>query len=253
MSLIIAQDDFQSNDNNSTLSDHEAAKISQETYKRNQDFITVDNRNKSVTYNVIETIRDEETGLHGYVLENEETKEIIISFEGTHPSEGLAQSAKDIIEDGKSIVLGGENYAVEQEVNYHGTSSQHLKLITGEAQIKDNQLVIINKNQFTEADKVVKTYVEKYGEDNITFVGHSLGGALAEYFAVKYNSNAVTFAAANIYNILTAEEKKKVDQGEFKNKIISYKYPDDIVGSYNYNYIGSTYYFADPTEVGFLK
>lgn len=103
MSLIIAQDDFQSNDNNSTLSDHEAAKISQETYKRNQDFITVDNRNKSVTYNVIETIRDEETGLHGYVLENEETKEIIISFEGTHPSEGLAQSAKDIIEDAKAL------------------------------------------------------------------------------------------------------------------------------------------------------
>lgn len=91
MSLITAQGDFQSNHHNSTLSDFDAAKISQQTYKRNQDFIIVDNGDRKVIYNVIETIRDEETGLHGYVLENEETKEIIISFEGTHPSEGLVQ------------------------------------------------------------------------------------------------------------------------------------------------------------------
>lgn len=41
---------------------------------------------------------------------------------------------------------------------------------------KDNTIIYNNKNQFTEADQVVKKYIIKYGADNITFVGHSLGG-----------------------------------------------------------------------------
>lgn len=215
MSLTSVQSDFGTNQNKSTLSDQEAAEISLRTYTKGLDDIRVFIGSEKVTYNVIETIEDRSTGLNGYVLENAETKEIVISFEGS-------KKFLDWTGNFDAFILGGENYTEPK-----------------------------NKNQFTSADKVVKTYIEKHGGENITFVGHSLGGALAEYFAVKYNSNAVTFAAPDIYNILTKEQKKQADNGDFKSNIISYTYSDDPISSFANKSIGSIYYMNDPREDDF--
>ncbi|WP_198434094.1 alpha/beta fold hydrolase, partial [Virgibacillus salexigens] len=87
-------------------------------------------------------------------------------------------------------------------------------------------------NQFTEADHVVNKYVQKYGANNITFVGHSLGGGLAQYYAVEYDSNAITFAAADVFDLLSEENQKRALSGEFKDNVISYTYPDDAVGTF---------------------
>ncbi|WP_054950406.1 alpha/beta fold hydrolase [Numidum massiliense] len=93
-------------------------------------------------------------------------------------------------------------------------------------------------------------YIKKYGADNVTFVGHSLGGALALYYAVKHNAHAITFAAADAYKLLTDAEKKKVREGAYRDKIISYTYPLDFAGTMHSQSIGSVYYVGDPLTDG---
>ncbi len=205
----------------STLSDQVAAEVSLGSYTRNQDDIRVIIDSEKITYNVIDTMKDNSSGLYGYILEHERTGEIVISFEGTRTENGLGNLLTDWNENISSFIMGDEEYTEVEK----------------------------NKNQFTEADKVVESYIEEYGKNNVTFVGHSLGGGLAEYFAVKYESHAVTFAAPDIYNLLTDEQQRQVDNGEFQSNIISYAYPEDIVSEFNHHSIGSKYYLENPAGV----
>lgn len=235
--------------NKVTIVDFEAAEFAAQAYERNLPEIVVHNIDGSkVTWNIIETIHDKDTGLHGYVIAHPETNDIVIAFEGTNMNEGFDQKAKDIREDIEGIIFGDSNYPIKEvPKNYNGSPAQDASLVAGNAKIKNGKYIeLTKKNQFTEADPIVKKYVKKYGSENITVVGHSLGGALAEFFAVKYNLNAITFAAADAYSLLSEENKKRVDRGEFKSKIISYTYPDDIVGTYYRHSIGSIYYMSDP-------
>ena len=159
----------------SSLTDQGASKIASETYVRNAENVRIELPDgEKVTYNVIETIEDKSTGLHGYVLENEITNEIVISFEGTQIKNGFIQSVNDIQEDINGIVLGDSNYTeVEgKAVTYRGTPSQDALLASGQAKIEDGKFIRVNKNQFTEADPVVNKYIEAHGAENITFVGH---------------------------------------------------------------------------------
>ncbi|MBU5465552.1 hypothetical protein KQI49_01760 [Virgibacillus sp. MSJ-26] len=239
-----------------SLTDQGASKIASETYVRNTENVRIELPDgEKVTYNVIETIEDKSTGLHGYVLENEITNEIVISFEGTQTKNGMTQSLNDIQEDINGIVFGDSSYTeVEgKSVKYRGSPSQDALLASGQAKIENGKFIRVNKNQFTEADPVVNKYIEEHGAENITFVGHSLGGALAEYFAVKYDSHAVSFAAPDIYNLLTKDQKQMVNNGDFKDNIISYAYPDDLVSWYDHNSIGSTYFLAHPGDAGNIK
>ncbi len=166
----------------------------------------------------------------------------------------LAESNKDVKEDLEGIVLGNSNYTKKRygTTAYLGTPSQDASLASGRAELdsKAGTISYIHKNQFTEAEEKVDHYVEKYGAKNITFVGHSLGGGLAQYFAVNHDSNAVTFAAADIYSLLTPEQKQNAINGEYKDNVISYTYPDDVVGTYYEKSVGSVYYMNDPDQAG---
>src|SRR5699024_11997047 len=102
---------------------------------------------------------------------------------------------------------------------------QRTLLSLGKAKVEDGKFIKINKNQFTVADPIVTEQVQKYGAENITFLGHSLGGALAEYFAVKHESDAITYAAPDSDSILSDKQKQKVDDGDFQDNIITYAYP----------------------------
>src|SRR5690625_2370350 len=184
------------------INDQEASVIARETYSRGKDKILVTSNDQSrSTYTVIETIEDKSTGLHGYVLENEITNEIVITFEGTQTKSSMTQSLNDIQEDINGIVFGDSSYTeVEgKSVKYRGSPSQDALLASGQAKIENGKFIRVNKNQFTEADPVVNKYIEEHGAENITFVGHSLGGALAEYFAVKYDLQAVWFLARSLW------------------------------------------------------
>ncbi|KGX88274.1 alpha/beta fold hydrolase [Pontibacillus litoralis] len=164
----------------------------------------------------------------------------------------FSEFAKDVQEDVEGIVLGNSNYSKKEygTTPYTTRPSQDAALATGKAKLNPNNQTITytNKNQFTEADHVVNKYVQKYGANNITFVGHSLGGGLAQYYAVKYDSNAITFAAADVFDLLSEENQKRALSGEFKDNVISYTYPDDAVGTFYKDSIGSVYYMGNPAE-----
>ncbi|WP_273854061.1 lipase family protein [Guptibacillus spartinae] len=166
----------------------------------------------------------------------------------------IQEADKDVTEDVEGIILGDSNYTKKRygTTAYLGTPSQDASLSSGQAELdaKAGTITYIHKNQFTEAKEKVDKYVEKFGAKNITFVGHSLGGGLAQYFAITNDSNSVTFAAADIYSLLTPELQKRVDNGEFKDNSISYTFPDDVVGTHFKQSTGSVYYMSDPSQSG---
>lgn len=275
----------------SNISDHEASIISAQTYKDNIESVNIQ-VGEGITWNKIDDIIDEDTGLRGYVLENPETEEIVISFRGTEmpktveveqeyvgsPSQdarlsgagggaeirdgkigyetktGYDEFFKDVKEDINGIIFGDSNYTKKEygKTKYTGSPAQDAAIASGKAQFNpsDGTISYLNENQFTEADEVVSKYVEKHGPDQITFVGHSLGGGLAEFYAVKYDSHAITFAAADVFDLLSEEDQQRALNGEYKDNIISYTYPDDLVGTYYEHSIGSQYYMEDPAQGG---
>lgn len=238
-----------------SLTEYEASYISQETYIDDLTEIDIDFGNIVETWKPIQTIEDKDTGLHGYVLQKQDTDDIVISFRGTELNNGFKEGYKDIKEDVQGIVLGNSDYTKDSygKTPYRGTPGQEATINSGKATInQDGTVSYTNKNQFTEANKQVSAYVEEYGKENITFTGHSLGGGLAQYFAVKYDTSAVTFATADIYDLLTKEEQEQVKAGEFKAQIISYIDPEDLVSTYYTHSVGSTYYINNPMDADTL-
>ncbi|PAF20398.1 hypothetical protein CHH49_16610 [Terribacillus saccharophilus] len=232
------------------LTDFEAGFISEESYVNDKKEFTIQSSDKLITWNTVDIIEDKDTGLYGYVLENPETKEIVISFRGTELDKGLSESIKDLDEDLNGVVFGDSDYTdvYEETVPYTGSRAQTQSLYVGSAKydMTEQTVTYTNKNQFSEAKTAVKKYVEKYGAENITFTGHSLGGGLAQYCAVMYDSNAVTFAAADSYGLLDEDKQKRVLEGDYKDKIITYAYPSDAVAMFHDKTIGSLYYMEDP-------
>ncbi|WP_121641062.1 alpha/beta fold hydrolase [Virgibacillus sp. Bac330] len=255
-----------------------------DTYRDDKKDIQVETSSYIQVWENIETIKDSDTGLHGYVLQNDDTDEIVISFRGTElpkttttkvkekylgtPSQDarlagagggaelkngyIVYNQKDVEEDIQGIVLGDSDYTKKdyRKTPYLGTPSQDAALLTGKAKFdsKDKTLTYDTKNQFTAAEQVVEKYVKKHGSDNIVFTGHSLGGGLAQYYAVQHDANAVTFAAADVFRLLSKEDQERALNGEFKDNIISYTYPNDVVGTFYKHSVGSVYYMKDPVE-----
>ncbi|GEM_PF-2733294 len=234
----------------SIITEKSLSLISERTYA-DIEKVEVTTSDGLLVWYVIDTIKDKDTGLDGYVLQKEGTDELVISFRGTEFN-GLGDFDKgDIREDIHGIILGNSDYTKNSRGNttFVGSPGQDALMASGSAKLNnDGTFSHLNKNQFTEGDKVVRTYVKKYGAENITFTGHSLGGGLAQYFAVKYDSHAVTFAAADVFNLLTKDEQKQVKDGAFKDQIISYIHSKDLVSTYYQVPIGSMYYINNPSD-----
>ncbi|MBC1318514.1 lipase family protein [Listeria booriae] len=86
-------------------------------------------------------------------------------------------------------------------------------------------------DQFFDYQEFIKGTLRSYDTEEFSFTGHSLGGALAQYGAVKYNKQATTFAAARSFNKLTAEEQQQARDGAYFNQIKDYRHTGDVVGS----------------------
>lgn len=97
---------------------------------------------------------------------------------------------------------------------------------------KQNANLVNNKvdGQFKSYHDFVNQFLKDYQVADYSFTGHSLGGALAQYEAVKHVKPAVTFAAARAYNKLTTEEQAKAKKGNYWNLIKDYRHADDVVG-----------------------
>jgi hypothetical protein len=51
-----------------------------------------------------------------------------------------------------------------------------------------------------------------------------------------------------VFDLLSKEDQKRALNGEFKDNIISYTYPNDIVGTFYNQSVGSVYYVGDPAD-----
>lgn len=81
--------------NNFKLPDYGAAEISHRTYKRNRKNIEIELEGNITTYKVVEPIEDPDTGLHGYVLQNEKMIRIsLLVLRGLKKMRGLISSSK---------------------------------------------------------------------------------------------------------------------------------------------------------------
>lgn len=99
---------------------------------------------------------------------------------------------------------------------------------------KENLGLVVKEDdkegQFKVYDKFVNDTLGKFKTQDYSFTGHSLGGGLAQYEAVKHLKPAVTFAAARAFNKLTDKEQKKALNGEYWDLIKDYYHSDDVVG-----------------------
>ncbi|PAD38338.1 hypothetical protein [Terribacillus sp. 7520-G] len=115
------------------LTDFEASHISDDSYESNRKNFQIETPNEIIDWNTVEIIEDKETGLYGYVLENPQTKEIVISFRGTEPPKtttkevelkGLDEPTKNAImsEAGDKATLKGDTiiYESDRKVDYSG-------------------------------------------------------------------------------------------------------------------------------------
>lgn len=95
MSMKLKDYNLKGSINEFKLPDYGAAEISQQTYKRNKREINMIYGNKEITYKVIEPIEDPDTGLHGYVLQNEKMIRIsLLVLRGLKKMRGLISSSK---------------------------------------------------------------------------------------------------------------------------------------------------------------
>lgn len=78
-------------------------------------------------------------------------------------------------------------------------------------------------SQYRDADRWIKSLQEsgKLPQDlsKVVFTGHSLGGGLATYEAVKTGGQGIVFDAPNPYNMLTPKERLKVPYANITNYV----------------------------------
>ncbi|PFJ26562.1 hypothetical protein COL01_27800 [Bacillus thuringiensis] len=79
------------------------------------------------------------------------------------------------------------------------------------------------------AEKIKKTY----NPTSIHTTGHSKGAAEAQYVAAEMDCYATTYAAPNIYRLLSDKAKKRVDEGVMENKVVDYTHKKDAVGNFD--------------------
>jgi hypothetical protein len=195
-------------------------------------------------------LHDKQTGFDATVYVNKEVKQIVIAYRGT-------SDIKDVKTDINDVVLGEikQNQDELKEIE----DAKVYRFLNSTPEYKEKLIQKIENNQFTQADQLaedVKTYVKqnkKLKGYEISTTGHSLGGAEAEYVAVKHSFKSVTWNAPDITHILPDKLQKNVHKGKYKEQIISYVNPKDVIGSGSFkeyeSHTGQTVYINEDYNV----
>ena len=90
----------------------------------------------------------------------------------------------------------------------------------------------------------------KYKTATITHTGPSLGGCQWQYVGAEREEKAVSFAAPNVYGLLSDEAKKRVNSGETREYIRDYVYCNDLISMFTGGdpLIGKEYIVANNVE-----
>lgn len=195
-------------------------------------------------------LHDENTGFDATVYMNKDIKQIVIAYRGT-------SDIKDLKTDIHDVVLG-EIKTNQDELKKIENGNIH-PFLKNDPRYKENIIREIDNNQFTQADQLaidVKDYMKQHKDlkgYEISTTGHSLGGAEAEYVAVKHSFKAVTWNAPDITHILPDKLQQNVHKGKYTNQIISYVNPKDVIGSGSFkeyeSHTGQTVYINEDFDV----
>ncbi|WP_243526171.1 cytoplasmic protein [Bacillus pseudomycoides] len=85
---------------------------------------------------------------------------------------------------------------------------------------------------FDSALEFVDKVNKKYEPTSVHTTGHSKGAAEAQYVAAERNCYTTTYAAPNVYRLLSDEAKKRVDQGLMENKATDFTHKKDAIGNF---------------------
>jgi predicted esterase YcpF (UPF0227 family) len=230
------------------MSKEEVREIRDETYHKLSGFAYFENPRKKQIINYSdgkqtwETItskkfklHDPDTGFDAMVSRNDNN--IIVAFRGTQ-GDKIVSLRKGLDEGWKDVVADVEYVVMSEKVNKLGL----------DVDLSNHKLSIDfhEKNQFRQADKLVKEIKKEYPNCNISLTGHSLGGALASYSAAVNDVSAVTYNSPSVVGLLPKDMQADVNKGKYDKQIINYVHPKDAISSGAFNpyerHIGSTYY-----------
>lgn len=203
----------------------------------------------------------EGSGFDAEVFHNEKTDQVIIGYRGTEPPDRPFYSKlADYETDLHDVVLGrpknleGLHQYVEQNPEEISklplTMQQHIRQY--DAQYENNQ--------FKQAMDLYDVVKKEYPSSEISTTGHSLGGAQAEYVAVRNGISSVSYNAPGIVHLLPDVLQEQVKAGAFQKTNIAMVHPGDGIGSGTSKanaHVGATYYInsnyedANKTEMTF--
>ncbi|OAB42329.1 lipase family protein [Paenibacillus glacialis] len=172
------------------------------------------------------------SGFDANVFYNEKTNQVIIGYRGTEPMDRPFWSKMmDWGTDASDVVLSRTKNLEKVHLNYEKNKDE-IASLPFQSQIAYHQAEArYQSNQFTQAENLYKKVKEQYPNAEISTTGHSLGGAEAEYVAVRNGLPSVSYNAPSIFNMLSDDLQKKSKAGEFNNTNIAYVHPGDTVGS----------------------
>jgi len=187
------------------------------------------------------------SGFDATVFYNEKTNQVIIGYRGTEPPGNPLRSI--LMDYGTDIfdVAGGNRFRnLEKGHEYYEENKDainQLPLQTAYAVMQTDSRY--HNNQFAQAQDLYDVVKKQYPTAEISTTGHSLGGAEAEFVAVRNGLHSVSFNAPNITHLLTDDLQEKVKNGKFHDTNIAYVHPGDAIGSGAVNsqpHVGATYY-----------
>ncbi|MDM5190973.1 hypothetical protein QUF99_27645 [Bacillus sp. DX4.1] len=135
--------------------------------------------------------------------------DIILAFRGTEAGKGDGDLRTDV----NQITFG---------------IKKNISLNIGNQEVKHNQPTSFD----TGLEWAKNDIVAKYKPKSLHTTGHSKGAGEADLIAAELNCYATTYAAPNVYRLLSDEAKKRVDEGVMENKAIDYTHKKDAVGNF---------------------
>lgn len=187
------------------------------------------------------------SGFDATVFKNTNTDDIIIAYRGTEPpGRPLWSMLMDYGTDGMDVVGGRIKGLEEFHQSYEKIKDNPWILSQPEAARTYQKMEYdYQTNQFHQAEELYRTVRTAYPNAQITTTGHSLGGAEAEYVAVRNGLSSTTFNAPSINHLLSDELQEKSNRGVFDKTNVSYVDPGDAIGSglrEADRHVGSTFY-----------
>ncbi|PZT53241.1 lipase family protein [Paenibacillus silvae] len=192
------------------------------------------------------------SGFDATVFYNEEHNQVIIGYRGTEPPDRPIWSVLTDWETDLSDVVGNRAKNLEKTHNYMERHKEEIASLPLHQQlpfIQEEERY--QNNQFVQAMNLFEKVKEEYPTADISTTGHSLGGAQAEYVAIRNGVSSTSYNPPSIVHLLPDDLQEKVQNGDYLKTNVAYVHPGDTVGSGVKNadqHVGSTYYINSTFE-----